>query len=273
MKHFDEMLSHSQESLDFYSPNDDLIDIMDVLQVDACTIPIKTHQEKNCFQSMNEIQWSENDKINKKESIDFASQYHSHIHILSPFPLIGSTSTLIIEPEQYKSYILLFGGVSQTCTNINQNHPFFQKTQKPYFFAFDLDLFKWYEFLPKGNIPLVNRYYHCSTIVSPKSNKASCLWIFGGRMNPNELCTNDVFSFSLRDNKWTQYTKSKYRTYPPARYDASALFVKSQGSEGTIILYGGHDCNNCVMNDLWLWDVETCSWEKPTLIGISPCLG
>lgn len=83
--------------------------------------------------------------------------------------------------------------------------------------------------------------------------------VFGGISIPCGKCTSSTLSkFNLQTNQWEIIEINKEQKVPMPRYGHSMV---SYG-DNFLVLFGGKDMNDDLLNDLWLFNLETKEWEE-----------
>jgi N-acetylneuraminic acid mutarotase len=96
------------------------------------------------------------------------------------------------------------------------------------------------------------RWGHTAIYVSTLNS----MLIFGG-YNGNDL--NDLWSYNISSNNWTQLTPSNS---PPSPRDGhTAIYVSTLNS---MFIFGGYPTNAILLNDLWSYDISSNSWNQLT---------
>ncbi|XP_062890763.1 host cell factor 1b isoform X3 [Mobula hypostoma] len=134
---------------------------------------------------------------------------------------------------------------------------------------------EWKKLKPKppknGSLPCP-RLGHSFSLVGNKC------YLFGGLANDSEdpknnipRYLNDVYVLELRpgsgvvswDNPIT------YGVLPPPRESHTAVIYTDKDSKNSrLIIYGG--MSGCRLGDLWTLDIDTLTWDKPNVNGVSP---
>ncbi|XP_064633755.1 host cell factor 1-like isoform X2 [Lineus longissimus] len=125
---------------------------------------------------------------------------------------------------------------------------------------------------PKNSPPPCPRLGHSFTLCG---NKA---YLFGGLANDSEdpknnipRYLNDLYALELRPNSSTMSwdMPATVGQPPPSRESHSAAsFIGKNGSRPRLIIYGG--MSGCRLGDLWMYDIDSVTWTKPVIQGISP---
>merc|ERR1712228_1080539 len=118
----------------------------------------------------------------------------------------------------------------------------------------DTDNMKWSQVITTGTPPS-GRANHSLTAIGDKY-----LIVFGGN---DGQPLNDIHIFDIDKNSWTQ--PAMHGTPPIARGGHSAVCVKNKQ---LLIFAGGY--NSKILNDLYILDVETMTWIRPSDTGMLP---
>lgn len=89
------------------------------------------------------------------------------------------------------------------------------------------------------------------------------IYLFGG--NDGTTYYNDVWRYNGSD--WLQVTTGG--TTPTARTHHAISFNPTDGTDGTIFLFGGRDATGTQLADSWKYDVNTDSWSQSAFSGPS----
>ncbi|XP_024915340.1 host cell factor 1b isoform X6 [Cynoglossus semilaevis] len=123
---------------------------------------------------------------------------------------------------------------------------------------------------PKNGPPPCPRLGHSFSLIGSRC------YLFGGLANDSEdpknnipRYLNDLYCLELRPGTsvvgWDIPLTSGQP--PPPRESHTAVVTGSHGSS-KLIIYGG--MSGCRLGDLWMLDIDTMTWSKPSLSGSSP---
>lgn len=87
------------------------------------------------------------------------------------------------------------------------------------------------------------------------------LYVFGGIL-PTFEGLNDLWSYDLNTNRWTQLIPDGAKGSPPPRYEAA---TGAGAVGGKLLLYGGESINGlgyAVLGDTWEFDLKSGRWSR-----------
>uniref|UniRef100_A0A8U8C0V0 Uncharacterized protein n=1 Tax=Geospiza parvula TaxID=87175 RepID=A0A8U8C0V0_GEOPR len=125
---------------------------------------------------------------------------------------------------------------------------------------------------PKNGPPPCPRLGHSFSLVGNKC------YLFGGLANDSEdpknnipRYLNDLYVLELRPGSgvlaWD--IPITYGVLPPPRESHTAVvYTERHGRRSRLVIYGG--MSGCRLGDLWTLDIETLTWNKPSLSGVAP---
>ncbi|XP_039571299.1 host cell factor 1 [Passer montanus] len=125
---------------------------------------------------------------------------------------------------------------------------------------------------PKNGPPPCPRLGHSFSLVGNKC------YLFGGLANDSEdpknnipRYLNDLYVLELRPGSgvlaWD--IPITYGVLPPPRESHTAVvYTERDGRRSRLVIYGG--MSGCRLGDLWTLDIETLTWNKPSLSGVAP---
>ncbi|XP_068964524.1 host cell factor 1 isoform X3 [Petaurus breviceps papuanus] len=125
---------------------------------------------------------------------------------------------------------------------------------------------------PKNGPPPCPRLGHSFSLVGNKC------YLFGGLANDSEdpknnipRYLNDLYILELRPGSgvvaWD--IPITYGVLPPPRESHTAVvYTERDNKKSKLVIYGG--MSGCRLGDLWTLDIETLTWNKPTLSGVAP---
>ncbi|XP_074133023.1 host cell factor 1 isoform X6 [Sminthopsis crassicaudata] len=125
---------------------------------------------------------------------------------------------------------------------------------------------------PKNGPPPCPRLGHSFSLVGNKC------YLFGGLANDSEdpknnipRYLNDLYILELRPGSgvvaWD--IPITYGVLPPPRESHTAVvYTEKDNRKSKLVIYGG--MSGCRLGDLWTLDIETLTWNKPTLSGVAP---
>ncbi|KAM8752615.1 host cell factor 1 isoform 2-T3 [Rhynchonycteris naso] len=125
---------------------------------------------------------------------------------------------------------------------------------------------------PKNGPPPCPRLGHSFSLVGNKC------YLFGGLANDSEdpknnipRYLNDLYILELRPGSgvvaWD--IPITYGVLPPPRESHTAVvYTEKDSKKSKLVIYGG--MSGCRLGDLWTLDIETLTWNKPTLSGVAP---
>lgn len=140
----------------------------------------------------------------------------------------------------YQDKIYLFGGDDNNLLND--------------LYIFDLKKLDWEKVEISKDLPPPRRY-HCSIMYRDQ------IFIFGGEKDFDTML-NDIYSFDLKEMKWTEHKPSS-ELPQPRRYSSMGLYKNS------IYLFGGRD-NSIRFNKVWEYNIEGNYWKKIKAYGDIP---
>ncbi|NXY81708.1 HCFC1 factor, partial [Alcedo cyanopectus] len=125
---------------------------------------------------------------------------------------------------------------------------------------------------PKNGPPPCPRLGHSFSLVGNKC------YLFGGLANDSEdpknnipRYLNDLYVLELRPGSgvlsWD--IPITYGVLPPPRESHTAVvYGERDARRAKLVIYGG--MSGCRLGDLWTLDIETLTWNKPSLSGVAP---
>lgn len=125
---------------------------------------------------------------------------------------------------------------------------------------------------PKNGPPPCPRLGHSFSLVGNKC------YLFGGLANDSEdpknnipRYLNDLYILELRPGSgvvaWD--IPITYGVLPPPRESHTAVvYTERESRKSKLVIYGG--MSGCRLGDLWTLDIETLTWNKPSLSGVAP---
>ncbi|KAG0730490.1 Host cell factor 1 [Chionoecetes opilio] len=124
--------------------------------------------------------------------------------------------------------------------------------------------------LPRNGPPPCPRLGHSFTLIGNK------VFLFGGLANDSEdpknnipKYLNDLYTLELRSNSnvmsWD--IPNTYGSPPPPRESHTGVAYTSK-DKPKLVIYGG--MSGTRLGDLWILDINTMSWERPTVEGLHP---
>ncbi|KPP63455.1 host cell factor 1-like, partial [Scleropages formosus] len=125
---------------------------------------------------------------------------------------------------------------------------------------------------PKNGPPPCPRLGHSFSLVGNKC------YLFGGLANDSEdpknnipRYLNDLYTLELRAGSsvvgWD--IPITYGVLPPPRESHTAVvYTDRESRKSRLIIYGG--MSGCRLGDLWTLDIDTLTWNKPTVSGTAP---
>lgn len=147
--------------------------------------------------------------------------------------------TMTFDSAKTSGQIILFGGLNDQGTILNETWSFDVKTQT------------WTQLNLQNASGLPLPRYFASMAYDPIIQKTV---LFGGT---NGSAFADTWTYSGVSNKWA---KVKPSVSPVARYNASMAFESLSSTTGNIILFGGLNADNKLLNDTWSFDGT--SWKN-----------
>ena len=88
------------------------------------------------------------------------------------------------------------------------------------------------------------------------------MFVFGGRGLSGEIY-RDVYFLDLTDMSWNLVT-------PISSGPAARMFHASVLVGRKLVIHGGWDGEAVCMDDIWIFDTETCAWMRPQTAGFAP---
>ncbi|XP_058646662.1 host cell factor 1a isoform X2 [Onychostoma macrolepis] len=125
---------------------------------------------------------------------------------------------------------------------------------------------------PKNGAPPCPRLGHSFSLVGNKC------YLFGGLANDSEdpknnipRYLNDLYTLELRPGSsvmgWD--IPVTYGVLPPPRESHTAVvYTEKTTKKSRLVIYGG--MSGCRLGDLWTLDIDTLTWNKPTISGTAP---
>ncbi|KAL8164375.1 UNVERIFIED_CONTAM: Host cell factor 1 [Gekko kuhli] len=125
---------------------------------------------------------------------------------------------------------------------------------------------------PKNGPPPCPRLGHSFSLVGNKC------YLFGGLANDSEdpknnipRYLNDLYILELRPGTgvvaWD--IPITYGVLPPPRESHTAVvYTEKDNKKSKLVIYGG--MSGCRLGDLWTLDIDSLTWNKPTLSGVAP---
>ncbi|XP_042311584.1 host cell factor 1 [Sceloporus undulatus] len=125
---------------------------------------------------------------------------------------------------------------------------------------------------PKNGPPPCPRLGHSFSLVGNKC------YLFGGLANDSEdpknnipRYLNDLYILELRPGSgvvaWD--IPITYGVLPPPRESHTAVvYTEKDSKKSKLVIYGG--MSGCRLGDLWTLDIDSLTWNKPTLSGVAP---
>nr|XP_054532282.1 host cell factor 1 isoform X5 [Pan troglodytes] len=125
---------------------------------------------------------------------------------------------------------------------------------------------------PKNGPPPCPRLGHSFSLVGNKC------YLFGGLANDSEdpknnipRYLNDLYILELRPGSgvvaWD--IPITYGVLPPPRESHTAVvYTEKDNKKSKLVIYGG--MSGCRLGDLWTLDIDTLTWNKPSLSGVAP---
>uniref|UniRef100_A0A4W4E4D0 Host cell factor 1 n=1 Tax=Electrophorus electricus TaxID=8005 RepID=A0A4W4E4D0_ELEEL len=125
---------------------------------------------------------------------------------------------------------------------------------------------------PKNGPPPCPRLGHSFSLVGNKC------YLFGGLANDSEdpknnipRYLNDLYTLELRPGSnvagWD--IPITYGVLPPPRESHTAVvYTEKASKKSRLVIYGG--MSGCRLGDLWTLDIDTLTWNKPTISGMAP---
>nr|XP_055039258.1 host cell factor 1a [Misgurnus anguillicaudatus] len=125
---------------------------------------------------------------------------------------------------------------------------------------------------PKNGVPPCPRLGHSFSLVGNKC------YLFGGLANDSEdpknnipRYLNDLYTLELRPGSsvtgWD--IPVTYGVLPPPRESHTAvIYTEKTTKKSRLVIYGG--MSGCRLGDLWTLDIDTMTWNKPSICGAAP---
>lgn len=135
--------------------------------------------------------------------------------------------------------------------------------------CFDTTTMKWTKYTPTSSDEDKQPSPRCATVLCAINEKSAL--VFGGRTS-TEGRTNDMWLMTLntadKTVTWEQLNGNETAVQLPSpRSFHTACYLQNCG---TVVLYGGISAESEVLDDVWLYGVESHSWKKvETLDGIA----
>ncbi|GFY72724.1 host cell factor, partial [Trichonephila inaurata madagascariensis] len=123
---------------------------------------------------------------------------------------------------------------------------------------------------PKNQPPPCPRLGHSFTLIGNK------VYLFGGLANDSDdpknnipRYLNDLYTLELRATSMMWDIPHYNGQPPPPRESHTAVaYIGKNEKHARLIVYGG--MSGCRLGDLWQLDIETMTWSKPVVQGLSP---
>ncbi|GFS50646.1 host cell factor [Nephila pilipes] len=123
---------------------------------------------------------------------------------------------------------------------------------------------------PKNQPPPCPRLGHSFTLIGNK------VYLFGGLANDSDdpknnipRYLNDLYTLELRATSMMWDIPHYNGQPPPPRESHTAVaYTGKNEKHARLIVYGG--MSGCRLGDLWQLDIETMTWSKPVVQGLSP---
>ncbi|GBM70240.1 Host cell factor 1 [Araneus ventricosus] len=123
---------------------------------------------------------------------------------------------------------------------------------------------------PKNQQPPCPRLGHSFTLIGNK------VYLFGGLANDSDdpknnipRYLNDLYTLELRGTSMMWDMPHYNGQPPPPRESHTAVaYTGKNDKHARLIVYGG--MSGCRLGDLWQLDIETMTWSKPIVQGLSP---
>ncbi|KAL7828908.1 hypothetical protein SRHO_G00325420 [Serrasalmus rhombeus] len=125
---------------------------------------------------------------------------------------------------------------------------------------------------PKNGPPPCPRLGHSFSLVGNKC------YLFGGLANDSEdpknnipRYLNDLYTLELRpgSNVTGWDIPITYGVLPPPRESHTAVvYTEKTSKKSRLVIYGG--MSGCRLGDLWTLDIDTLTWNKPSISGTAP---
>eukprot|EP00897_Mesotaenium_endlicherianum_P007798 jgi/Mesen1/7046/ME000369S06375 len=101
---------------------------------------------------------------------------------------------------------------------------------------------------------------HCAAGIGPR------IYVFGGcgkTPTGDDIYFNDVHVFNTETMTWS---RPAVRGTPPAGRDSHSCSAWG----GHLVVFGGEDCNNCYLDDVFLLDASSMEWKEMAVTGDKP---
>ncbi|XP_015439620.1 PREDICTED: host cell factor 1 isoform X2 [Dufourea novaeangliae] len=124
---------------------------------------------------------------------------------------------------------------------------------------------------PKVGHPPCPRLGHSFTLIRNK------VFLFGGLANDSDDPKNniprylhDLYTLELCPNGSTAWEipETNGQTPPPRESHTGVAYTDRNTGKSCLVIYGG--MSGCRLGDLWFLDVDTMTWNKPVVHGLSP---
>ncbi|XP_034252087.1 host cell factor 1-like isoform X2 [Thrips palmi] len=123
---------------------------------------------------------------------------------------------------------------------------------------------------PKKFPPPCPRLGHSFTLIGNR------VFLFGGLANDSDdpknnipRYLNDLYVLELKGNNQTSWeVPLTHGDSPPPRESHTAVAYTDKSGRTSLVIYGG--MSGCRLGDLWMLDIDTMHWHKPTVHGIAP---
>mmetsp|Transcript_11489 Transcript_11489/g.43122 ORF Transcript_11489/g.43122 Transcript_11489/m.43122 type:complete len:1040 (-) Transcript_11489:21-3140(-) len=192
---------------------------------------------------LDEEKWSVISQGNQKNGCDqMPEPVMSHCAVYIP-----SNSA---ESDSSSDCILIFGG-------LNQNHEYTNLLWK-------FQNYKWSDITLQLNSTLMPSERMSHAMVYQKNTRRVIL--FGGKTNIG--VSNELWFFSLERNQWMHAITRESDVWPSQRCAHTLVLWR----ERYLVLYGGTN-ENVMLDDLWIFDLDTQQWEQMTFTGQAPPRG
>ncbi|KAE8743312.1 hypothetical protein FOCC_FOCC011093 [Frankliniella occidentalis] len=101
------------------------------------------------------------------------------------------------------------------------------------------------------------------------------VFLFGGLANDSDDPTNnisrylnDLYVLELKGNHCSWEVPVTYGDPPPPRESHTAVAYTDKQGRSMLVIYGG--MSGCRLGDLWILDISTMRWYKPSVRGFAP---
>ncbi|XP_039282665.1 host cell factor 1-like [Nilaparvata lugens] len=123
---------------------------------------------------------------------------------------------------------------------------------------------------PRHGPPPCPRLGHSFTLIGNK------VYLFGGLANDSDdpknnipRYLNDLYTLDLKSNNSTAWELPQtYGTSPSPRESHTACAYTDSKGVSKLVIFGG--MSGCRLGDLWILDIETMAWNRPTVFGKTP---